>query len=179
MILLDPSFNPDGRARFVSWIDRFAGATPTADAQDIEHSEAWPGGRGNHYWFDLNRDWLPLVHPRVAARVRLSTTGGPNLLLDWHEQGSEATYFFQPGVACARQPEHALGEPGPHAAHRRLPRRARSTRIGSPTSPARTTTTSTTAKARPSPTRRAAVGILFEQASSRSPRRRHATRAGA
>ena len=167
VILLDPSFNPDGRGRFVSWIDRFAGANPTADPQDLEHSEAWPGGRGNHYWFDLNRDWLPLVHPESEARVRVFHDWRPNLLLDWHEQGSEATYFFQPGVAARVNPSTPTEN---QALTRRIAafHAAALDRIGSLYFTGENYDDFYYGKGSTFPDVQGAVGILFEQASSRS-----------
>ena len=96
--LIDPMFNPDGRARFVNWVNGNRGGTPTADPQDREHNQPWPGGRTNHYWFDLNRDWLPGQHPASQGRLDYFHDWKPQILTDFHEMGSEATYFFQPGV---------------------------------------------------------------------------------
>jgi hypothetical protein len=104
VIILDPVYNPDGRARFVGWIERYQGALPIADDQDIEHSEAWPGGRTNHYWFDLNRDWLPAVHPSSQGRLERVHRFRPQFLTDFHEMGGEATYFFQPGIPSRTNP---------------------------------------------------------------------------
>ncbi|PSQ76696.1 MAG: peptidase M14 [Bacteroidetes bacterium QH_7_62_13] len=96
--LIDPMFNPDGRDRFVDWVNDNRGGTPTADPQDREHNQPWPGGRTNHYLFDLNRDWLPVQHPSSQGRVEYFHDWKPQVLTDFHEMGSEATYFFQPGV---------------------------------------------------------------------------------
>ena len=62
VILLDPSFNPDGLQRFSSWVNSHKSITGVSDPNHREFSEAWPGGRFNHYWFDLNRHWLPDTH---------------------------------------------------------------------------------------------------------------------
>jgi len=70
VLILDPSFNPDGRARFTTYVNQNRGKIPVADPQDREHNEPWPGGRTNHYWFDLNRDWLPVQHPESNGRIR-------------------------------------------------------------------------------------------------------------
>jgi hypothetical protein len=104
VIILDPLYNPDGRARFVGWMERYRGPIPIADDQDLEHNEAWPGGRTNHYWFDLNRDWLPAVHPESAGRLERFHRFRPQLLTDFHEMGGEATYFFQPGIPSRTNP---------------------------------------------------------------------------
>lgn len=102
--LVDPMFNPDGRDRFVDWVNGNRGDTPTADPQDREHNQPWPGGRTNHYWFDLNRDWLPVQHPSSQGRIDYYHDWKPQVLTDFHEMGSEATYFFQPGVQSRTNP---------------------------------------------------------------------------
>lgn len=104
VILLDPSLNPDGMGRFAHWANMHRGAVPVADPDHREHVEGWPSGRTNHYWFDLNRDWLLLVHPESRNRVRLFQRWRPNVLADFHEMGSRATYFFQPGVPSRQNP---------------------------------------------------------------------------
>lgn len=102
--LIDPMFNPDGRDRFVDWVNGNRGAVATADEQDREHDQPWPGGRTNHYWFDLNRDWLPAQHPSSKGRLDYFHDWKPHFLTDFHEMGSESTYFFQPGVPSRTNP---------------------------------------------------------------------------
>ncbi|MFB6249606.1 MAG: M14 metallopeptidase family protein [Salinibacter sp.] len=102
--LIDPMFNPDGRDRFVDWVNGNRGEVATADEQDREHNQPWPGGRTNHYWFDLNRDWLPVQHPSSKGRIEYFHRWKPQFLTDFHEMGSEATYFFQPGVPSRTNP---------------------------------------------------------------------------
>ncbi|MBE2186883.1 MAG: peptidase M14 [Rhodothermales bacterium] len=167
VILLDPSMNPDGRGRFVSWIDRYAGANPTADGQDLEHNEAWPGGRGNHYWFDLNRDWLPLVHPESAARVAQFHRWRPTVLLDWHEMGGEATYFFQPGVASRVNPSTPSDNQTLTARIAQFHGRALD-RIGSLYYTGEGFDDFYYGKGSTFPDAQGSIGILFEQASSRA-----------
>lgn len=104
VVVLDPNYNPDGHERFTGWVNRHRGAVAVADPQDMEARESWPGGRTNKYWFDLNRDWLPLVHPESQARIREFHRWRPQLLTDFHEMGGEATYFFQPGVPSRTNP---------------------------------------------------------------------------
>ncbi len=104
VVLFDPSVNPDGLQRYSTWVNSHRGAVPVADPQSREHNQAWPSGRTNHYWFDLNRDWLLLVHPESQARVREFQHWRPNVLTDFHEMGSDATYFFQPGVPSRQHP---------------------------------------------------------------------------
>ncbi|HSU26785.1 MAG TPA: M14 metallopeptidase family protein [Chitinophagaceae bacterium] len=104
VILFDPSFNPDGMQRFSSWVNQHKSKNLVSDPNDREFNEAWPGGRFNHYWFDLNRDWLPLVHVESRNRMQWFQRWKPNILTDHHEQGSNATFFFQPGVASRVNP---------------------------------------------------------------------------
>jgi hypothetical protein len=102
--LIDPMFNPDGRDRFVDWVNGNRGAVATADEQDREHNQPWPSGRTNHYWFDLNRDWLPVQHPSSKGRLEYFHNWKPQFLTDFHEMGGESTYFFQPGVPGRTNP---------------------------------------------------------------------------
>lgn len=104
IILFDPSYNPDGLQRFSGWVNARKSKLISTDAYDTEHNEAWPGGRFNHYWFDLNRDWLVAQHPESQARVKSFQKWKPNLLTDHHEMGTNATFFFQPGVPSRMHP---------------------------------------------------------------------------
>lgn len=104
LVLIDPSLNPDGLGRFASWVNQHRGAQPVADPITREHREAWPGGRTNHYWFDLNRDWLLLQHPESRNRVATLQRFRPNVLGDFHEMGGSSTFFFQPGVPSRKNP---------------------------------------------------------------------------
>ncbi|MBM3915831.1 MAG: zinc carboxypeptidase [Sphingomonadales bacterium] len=104
VILFDPSFNPDGLQRFSTWANQHKSKNLVADPNSREFNEVWPGGRFNHYWFDLNRDWLPAVHVESQNRLRWFHWWKPNLLTDHHEQGTNATYFFQPGVPSRVNP---------------------------------------------------------------------------
>ena len=97
IILLDPSFNPDGLNRYVSWVNSRKSKVISADPNDMEHHEPWPGGRSNHYWFDLNRDWLVAQFPESQARISEFQRWKPNFLTDHHEQGTNSTFFFMPG----------------------------------------------------------------------------------
>ncbi len=98
VIVMEPALNPDGIDRFAHWVNMHRGRYPSADPEDREHNESWPNGRTNYYWFDLNRDWLPLVHPESRARARALQQWQPHVLTDHHEMGTNSTYFFQPGV---------------------------------------------------------------------------------
>ena len=97
VILLDPAFNPDGLQRFSTWVNSHKSATQVSDPNAREFNEAWPGGRFNHYWFDLNRDWLPAQHNESRNRLVVYHEWKPNVLTDHHEMGTNATFFFQPG----------------------------------------------------------------------------------
>lgn len=104
VILFDPSFNPDGLQRFSTWANQHKSKNLVSDPNSREFNEVWPGGRFNHYWFDLNRDWLPAVHIESQNRLTWFHMWKPNILTDHHEQGSNATFFFQPGVPSRVNP---------------------------------------------------------------------------
>jgi hypothetical protein len=104
IILLDPMINPDGLGRFSQWVNTHRAEIPVADPASREHTEVWPGGRTNHYWFDLNRDWMPLQHPESRARILKYYEWMPNVLNDHHEMGTNSTFFFQPGVPGRTNP---------------------------------------------------------------------------
>ncbi|MEM1324608.1 MAG: M14 family zinc carboxypeptidase [Bacteroidota bacterium] len=104
IVLLDPCYNPDGFHRFSTWVNMHKNENLTSDPQDREYRESWPGARTNHYWFDLNRDWLPVQHPESQGRIRNFYEWRPNVLTDHHEMGSNATFFFQPGIPQRTNP---------------------------------------------------------------------------
>ena len=104
IILLDPSMNPDGLQRFAYWANINKNINLTSDPNDREYNEVWPGGRTNHYWFDLNRDWLPAQLPESQARIKSFNKWIPNILTDHHEMGTNATFFFQPGIPSRTHP---------------------------------------------------------------------------
>ncbi len=104
VVLLDPTYNPDGLDRFATWVNNNRSFTPSGDPYHREHRQPWPGSRTNHYWFDLNRDWMPVQHPESRSRVRTFQSWKPNVLTDHHEMGPQATYFFQPGVPSRDNP---------------------------------------------------------------------------
>ncbi len=95
--LIDPALNPDGTDRFANWANENRGQIASAAPTDREHNQQWPGGRTNYYYFDLNRDWLPAVHPESQGRIKLFHAWKPNVVLDFHEMGGNSSYFFQPG----------------------------------------------------------------------------------
>ena len=96
VVLIDPTINPDGRDRHTHWANTYKGTPLVDDPQDAEHNEYWPGGRTNHYWFDLNRDWLLAIHPESRGKLNWYHTWYPNVTTDFHEMGSNSTYFFPP-----------------------------------------------------------------------------------
>ncbi len=104
VILLDPSLNPDGFNRFANWANRYRGVVLNPDPAHAEHNQMWPPGRVNYYWFDLNRDWLPVVHPESQGRLNWYHQWKPNVVLDFHEMGTNSTYFFQPGIPQRTNP---------------------------------------------------------------------------
>ncbi len=104
IILLDPSFNPDGLQRFSYWANTNKSIHLNPDPNDREYHEVWPGGRTNHYWFDMNRDWLPVQLPESRARITTYHNWLPNILTDHHEMGTNATFFFQPGIPSRTHP---------------------------------------------------------------------------
>lgn len=98
VILLDPCFNPDGMQRFAAWVNMHKSRHLVSDPQNRELNQPWPSGRTNHYWFDLNRDWLPAQQPESQARISVFQNWKPNILTDHHEMGANSAFFFQPGV---------------------------------------------------------------------------------
>ncbi len=104
VVLFDPSFNPDGLQRFAYWANTNKSINLNPDPNDREYDEVWPGGRTNHYWFDMNRDWLPVQLPESRARLETFHNWYPNILTDHHEMGTNSTFFFQPGIPSRTHP---------------------------------------------------------------------------
>lgn len=104
VILIEPGINPDGINRFASWVNSNRSIHMNGDPMNRELNEAWPRGRTNHYWFDLNRDWLPVQHPESRSRIAKIQEWKPNLVLDFHEMGTNSTFFFQPGIPSRNHP---------------------------------------------------------------------------
>ena len=97
VFFIDPTINPDGRDRHTQWVNSRKSKNLVADPLDFEHTESWPSGRTNHYWFDLNRDWLLAVHPESQSKLKWFHEWYPNIVTDFHEMGSpNNTYFFEP-----------------------------------------------------------------------------------
>lgn len=104
IILMEPVINPDGRDRHTHWANMHRGTPPVSDSQDREHNEAWPGGRTNHYWFDLNRDWYLATQVESQNRLKAYHKWLPNVVTDFHEMGTNATFFFEPTKENAENP---------------------------------------------------------------------------
>ena len=97
-VVIDPSQNPDGRNRFVTDFRNALGLAPSADRHAAEHDEQWPGGRQNHYLFDLNRDWFALTQPETRGKVAALLEWNPVVFVDAHEMGGDETYYFPPAA---------------------------------------------------------------------------------
>ncbi|MBW6535383.1 MAG: zinc carboxypeptidase [Mariniphaga sp.] len=104
IILVDPCLNPDGFVRHSTWANMHQSISDVTSPDLRQFREVWPGGRTNHYWFDLNRDWLLLVHPESRGRVAAFHEWKPNIVTDHHEMGANSTFFFQPGVPSRNNP---------------------------------------------------------------------------
>ncbi|WP_323788615.1 M14 family metallopeptidase [Psychroserpens sp.] len=104
IILFDPAYNPDGLQRFAYWANTNKSKNLNPDPNDREYDEIWPGGRTNHYWFDMNRDWLPVQLPESRVRIKSFHKWLPNILTDHHEMGTNSTFFFQPGIPSRTHP---------------------------------------------------------------------------
>jgi hypothetical protein len=96
IVLIDPLQNPDGRARFVLHTVQGRAASPDAEPGAAEHDEPWPGGRSNHYLFDMNRDWFAQSQPETRGRTRVFLEWFPHVVVDLHEMGGNSTYYFAP-----------------------------------------------------------------------------------
>jgi hypothetical protein len=107
VVVIDPCLNPDGRDRYAQGYTQRVGRFPDAEPRAWEHEESWPGGRTNHYYFDLNRDWSWMTQQEVAARVDHYSRWMPHVHVDFHEQGVDEPYYFAP----AAEPYHALVTP--------------------------------------------------------------------
>ncbi len=96
LVLIDPLQNPDGRDRFVNYYEEARGPEPDANPLAAEHNQPWPGGRFNHYLFDLNRDWIALTQPEIRAELKVLRQWLPVVCVDLHEMEGDSTYFFSP-----------------------------------------------------------------------------------
>ena len=96
LIIIDPLMNPDGRARFAKSLEQYRGTAPNYDDQSLIHTGDWPYGRTNHYFFDLNRDWIYVTQPETRGRVELINEWKPQILVDAHEMGPQDTFMTGP-----------------------------------------------------------------------------------
>lgn len=104
VVIIDPGINPDGRDRYVNWFNETASQPYDIDQQASEHREPWPGGRPNHYLFDLNRDWVWASQIETQARIKVYNKWMPHIHVDFHEQGINEPYYFAP----AAEPFHEI-----------------------------------------------------------------------
>ncbi len=98
VVIIDPLVNPDGRERYVNFYDQMMGKSPNPDVNAAEHVENWPGGRFNHYLFDLNRDWAWQTQSETRARIKLYRLWNPQVHVDYHEMGADSSYYFPPNA---------------------------------------------------------------------------------
>jgi hypothetical protein len=110
VVIIDPMVNPDGRDRYVSFYRQARGEEPNPNGNTREHREPWPGGRPNHYLFDLNRDWSWMSQPETRGRLATWDRWNPQVHVDLHEMGSNSSYFFFPAAKPINPifPEHIL-----------------------------------------------------------------------
>ena len=104
LVIIDPCINPDGRDRYVNWYNETASQPYDIDRQASEHNEPWPGGRPNHYLFDLNRDWAWATQIESETRLQAYNKWMPHIHVDFHEQGINEPYYFAP----AAEPFHEI-----------------------------------------------------------------------
>ncbi|MEO0732739.1 MAG: M14 family zinc carboxypeptidase [Bacteroidota bacterium] len=98
VMLLFVCINPDGRDRYIYWANTVTRRTGGEEPRDLQHYAPWPNGRTNHYWFDLNRDWIWGVHPESRGHTAAYQKWMPQVHADYHEQGYNANYFTMPGT---------------------------------------------------------------------------------
>ena len=99
VVIIDPCLNPDGRDRYVNWYQQVKSTPFNINQEGKEHSEPWPGGRPNHYLFDLNRDWAWATQLETAQRIKIYNKWMPHIHVDFHEQGINDPYYFAPAAA--------------------------------------------------------------------------------
>lgn len=107
VVIIDPCVNPDGRDRYANWYNQVKAEPYNTSPMAIEHNEPWPGGRPNHYLFDLNRDWAWATQIETQQRILLYNKWLPHIHVDFHEQGINEPYYFAP----AAEPFHEIITP--------------------------------------------------------------------
>jgi hypothetical protein len=103
IVIVDPNVNPDGHERYVQWVNSTLGPTPNLFPFSLEHSEPWPGGRTNHYFFDLNRDLSWQTQRETQMRVKFYREWMPHVHVDYHEMEYSSSYFFFPAAVPVHQ----------------------------------------------------------------------------
>jgi hypothetical protein len=103
IVIIDPCLNPDGRERYVSYFNMVSGKVPNPDPMAREHSEPWPGGRPNHYYYDLNRDWAWQTQIETQSRLVAYHKWMPQVHVDFHEQSYNEPYYFAPAAEPVHQ----------------------------------------------------------------------------
>jgi hypothetical protein len=93
--VIDPVMNPDGRQRILTQSQQMSGYTKSLDHSGLLRGR-WPRGRGNHYLFDMNRDWIAGSQPETVGRWGAILRYHPQLLVDAHEMSGLDTYLFYP-----------------------------------------------------------------------------------
>ena len=104
IIIIDPCINPDGRDRYANFYNQYGNYLADSSPDAKEHREPWPGGRANHYLFDLNRDWAWQSQIESQSRIKLYNQWMPHVHVDFHEMGFNSPYFFAP----AAEPLHEV-----------------------------------------------------------------------
>src|SRR4051812_7511369 len=104
VVILDPCINPDGRDRYANFYNQYGNHPANSSGDAKEHREPWPGGRANHYMFDLNRDWAWQTQIESQQRIKVYNQWMPHVHVDFHEQGHNNPYFFAP----AAEPFHEV-----------------------------------------------------------------------
>jgi hypothetical protein len=104
VVIIDPCINPDGRDRYVNFYNQVASVPFNSNQKATEHKEPWPGGRPNHYLFDLNRDWAWATQVETRQRLKVYNKWLPHIHVDFHEQGINEPYYFAP----AAEPFHEV-----------------------------------------------------------------------
>ena len=104
IVIIDPCLNPDGRDRYANWYNQTTTIPYNTNKISREHSEPWPGGRANHYLFDLNRDWAWITQVESQQRLKEYHKWMPHVHVDFHEQGINEPYYFAP----AAEPYHEV-----------------------------------------------------------------------
>ena len=98
LVIIDPCLNPDGRDRYANWYNQIKSTPYNTNPNVIEHNEPWPGGRPNHYLFDLNRDWAWATQIETQQRLKIYNKWMPHIHVDFHEQFINSPYYFAPGA---------------------------------------------------------------------------------